>query len=250
MQITGRTILITGGTAGIGLGLAQRLHALRNTVVVAGRRKQLLDEIVERHPGMAAVELDVADPVSVQAAFADVTTRFPQVDVLVNNAGIALYEELRTGESLPGALDVVSTNVVGPLRMNSLFVPYFAARGTGTIVNTGSGLGFVPLPASPTYSASKAFVHSYSESLRIQLKNSGIDVVEIVPPAVRTTFGGQENDERSMPLDEFLDEVMTILRDDPSAEQVVVERAKPFVTAQATGTYDGFLQALAGFTTP
>jgi short-subunit dehydrogenase involved in D-alanine esterification of teichoic acids len=247
MKITGRTVLITGGTAGIGLGLAQRLQAEGNTVVVAGRRKALLDQIVQDHPGLAAVELDVTDPVSVRAAFDDVTTRFPDVDVLVNNAGIALYEDLRTGESLDAAIDVITTNLIGPLRMSSLFVPFFATRGGGTVVNVGSGLGFVPLPASPTYSATKAAIHSYSETQRVQLAGSGIDVVEIVPPAVRTEFGGQQDDERAMPLPAFLDEVMTILREEPDVQQVVVDQAKPFRFAEAQGTYGQFLQMLAGF---
>lgn len=247
MKITGRTVLITGGTAGIGLGLAQRLQAEGNTVVVAGRRKALLDQIVQDHPGLAAVELDVADPVSVRAAFDDVTTRFPDVDVLVNNAGIALYEDLRTGESLDAAIDVITTNLIGPLRMSSLFVPFFATRGGGTVVNVGSGLGFVPLPASPTYSATKAAIHSYSETQRVQLAGSGIDVVEIVPPAVRTEFGGQQDDDRAMPLPAFLDRVMAILREEPDVEQVVVDEAKPFRFAEAQGTYGQFLQVLAGF---
>jgi uncharacterized oxidoreductase len=247
MKITGRTVLITGGTAGIGLGLAQRLQAEGNTVVVAGRRKALLDQIVQDHPGLAAVELDVTDPVSVRAAFDDVTTRFPDVDVLVNNAGIALYEDLRTGESLDAAIDVITTNLIGPLRMSSLFVPFFATRGGGTVVNVGSGLGFVPLPASPTYSATKAAIHSYSETQRVQLAGSGIDVVEIVPPAVRTEFGGQQDDDRAMPLPAFLDGVMAILRQEPDVEQVVVDEAKPFRFAEAQGTYGQFLQVLAGF---
>lgn len=247
MKITGRTVLITGGTAGIGLGLAQRLQGEGNTVVVAGRRTALLDQIVQDHPGLAAVELDVADPDSVRAAFDDVTTRFPDVDVLVNNAGIALYEDLRTGESLDAAIDVITTNLIGPLRMSSLFVPFFATRGGGTVVNVGSGLGFVPLPASPTYSATKAAIHSYSETQRVQLAGSGIDVVEIVPPAVRTEFGGQQDDDRAMPLPAFLDGVMAILREDPDVEQVVVDEAKPFRFADAQGTYGRFLQVLAGF---
>ncbi|MFD0481740.1 SDR family oxidoreductase [Kineococcus sp. GCM10028916] len=247
MKITGRTVLITGGTAGIGLGLAQRLQAEGNTVVVAGRRTALLDQIVQDHPGLAAVELDVTDPASVRAAFDDVTTRFPDVDVLVNNAGIALYEDLRTGESLDAAIDVITTNLIGPLRMSSLFVPFFATRGGGTVVNVGSGLGFVPLPASPTYSATKAAIHSYSETQRVQLAGSGIDVVEIVPPAVRTEFGGQQDDDRAMPLPAFLDGVMAILREEPDVEQVVVEEAKPFRFAEAQGTYGQFLQVLAGF---
>jgi uncharacterized oxidoreductase len=247
MQITGRTVLITGGTSGIGLGLAERLRAEGNTVVVAGRRKALLDEIVETRPGLAAVELDVTDPVSVQAAFDEVTTRFPDVDVLVNNAGIALYEDLRTGDGVEAAVDVVATNLVGPLRTTALFVPYFLARGRGTVVTTGSGLGFVPLPASPTYSATKAAIHSFTESLRVQLLGSGIDVVEIVPPAVRTEFGGQQDDERALPLAAFLDGVMTILREQPDVEQVVVAEAEPFRFAEARGTYAGFLAALGGY---
>lgn len=245
MEITGRTVLITGGTAGIGLGLARRLHALGNTVIVAGRRRPLLDEIVEAHPGMASVVLDVTDPASIRAAFDDVTTRFPALDVLFANAGIATPEDLRTGRGLAGAEDTVATNVLGTLRVSNLFVPWFVARGRGTVVTTGSGLAFVPLAGAPSYGASKAFVHSFTQALRVQLSGTGVDVVELVPPAVRTSFYGQQDDQRAVPLETFLDETFAVLRDEPHVEEVLVEAVKPLRFAEVNGNHAALVGLLA-----
>ncbi|MBJ7472283.1 MAG: SDR family NAD(P)-dependent oxidoreductase, partial [Solirubrobacteraceae bacterium] len=156
MNITGNTIFIPGGTSGIGLGLALRFHAAGNTVIIAGRRTELLDQIAAEHPGIEGIHLDVTDPVSIQAAAKDVQARFPATNVLINMAGIMLPEDFHTGAYLETAEAIVTTNLLGPLRLIAAFTEFLAGQDDATIMNVSSGLAFVPLPMTPTYSATKA----------------------------------------------------------------------------------------------
>ncbi|MEV0933625.1 SDR family oxidoreductase [Streptomyces phaeochromogenes] len=246
MKMTGNTILITGGTSGIGLGLALRLHEAGNKVIVAGRRKELLDRITSEHPGIEALVLDVADPASIARAAESVATSHPQLNVLVNNAGIMLPENLLDPASLPVAEDHVTVNLLGTIRMTYAFLPLLEGKNDAVVMNVTSALAFVPLPITPTYNATKAALHSFSESLRVQLTDSDVQVIEVAPPGVRTTLLGQQDDENAMPLDDFLDETLTLLRDRPDAKEIVVERAKFVRHAEANGTYDDVLTMLAG----
>ncbi|WP_055610228.1 SDR family oxidoreductase [Streptomyces phaeochromogenes] len=246
MKMTGNTILITGGTSGIGLGLALRLHEAGNKVIVAGRRKELLDRITSEHPGIEALVLDVADPASIARAAESVATSHPQLNVLVNNAGIMLPENLLDPASLPVAEDHVTVNLLGTIRMTYAFLPLLEGKNDAVVMNVTSALAFVPLPITPTYNATKAALHSFSESLRVQLTDSAVQVIEVAPPGVRTTLLGQQDDENAMPLDDFLDETLTLLRDRPDAREIVVERAKFVRHAEANGTYDDVLTMLAG----
>ncbi|WP_327394290.1 SDR family oxidoreductase [Streptomyces phaeochromogenes] len=246
MKMTGNTILITGGTSGIGLGLALRLHEAGNKVIVAGRRKELLDRITSEHPGIEALVLDVADPASIARAAESVATSHPQLNVLVNNAGIMLPENLLDPASLPVAEDHVTVNLLGTIRMTYAFLPLLEDKKDAVVMNVTSALAFVPLPITPTYNATKAALHSFSESLRVQLTDSAVQVIEVAPPGVRTTLLGQQDDENAMPLDDFLDEALTLLRDRPDAREIVVERAKFVRHAEANGTYDDVLTMLAG----
>ncbi|WP_326762254.1 SDR family oxidoreductase [Streptomyces phaeochromogenes] len=246
MKMTGNTILITGGTSGIGLGLALRLHEAGNKVIVAGRRKELLDRITSEHPGIEALVLDVADPASIARAAESVATSHPQLNVLVNNAGIMLPENLLDPASLPVAEDHVTVNLLGTIRMTYAFLPLLEDKKDAVVMNVTSALAFVPLPITPTYNATKAALHSFSESLRVQLTDSTVQVIEVAPPGVRTTLLGQQDDENAMPLDDFLDETLTLLRDRPDAREIVVERAKFVRHAEANGTYDDVLTMLAG----
>ncbi|MFD9189178.1 SDR family oxidoreductase [Streptomyces phaeochromogenes] len=246
MKMTGNTILITGGTSGIGLGLALRLHEAGNKVIVAGRRKELLDRITSEHPGIEALVLDVADPASIARAAESVATSHPQLNVLVNNAGIMLPENLLDPASLPVAEDHVTVNLLGTIRMTYAFLPLLEDKKDAVVMNVTSALAFVPLPITPTYNATKAALHSFSESLRVQLTDSDVQVIEVAPPGVRTTLLGQQDDENAMPLDDFLDETLTLLRDRPDAREIVVERAKFVRHAEANGTYDDVLTMLAG----
>ncbi len=237
MKTTDNTVLITGGTSGIGLGLARRLHDAGNRVIVAGRRKHLLDAIVAEHPGIESLVLDVADPASIVAAFAEATSRFPDLNVLINNAGIMATEDLRSGRDLQVAEATVATNLLGPIRMVAAFTPWLIGKAGATIVNVTSGLAYVPLPAAPTYSATKAAIHSFTESLRVQLASSGVQVVELAPPAVGTTLLGMDENPHAMPPEEFYSEVMDLLAAEPDAQQVLVERVGRQRFARERGAY-------------
>ncbi|MGW1025732.1 SDR family oxidoreductase [Streptomyces sp. NPDC002577] len=248
MKMTGNTILITGGTSGIGLGLALRLHEAGNKVIVAGRRKEFLDEITAEHPGIDALVLDVADPASIARAAETVAASHPKLNVLVNNAGIMLRENLLDPASLPVAEDHVTVNLLGTIRMTYAFLPLLVGKDDATVMNVTSALAFVPLPITPTYNATKAALHSFSESLRVQLTgaDAGIQVVEVAPPGVRTTLLDQQDDENAMPLDDFLTETLDLLREQPDAKELVVERARFVRDAEANGTYDNVLAMLSG----
>ena len=245
MKTTGNTILITGGTSGIGLGLAQRFQQAGNTVIVAGRRQDRLDRIVAEHQGIEALLLDVQDPESIAAGFADVTSRFPGLNVLINNAGIMLPENLLESDHLAIAEATVSTNLLGPIRMLAAFTPFLVKADNAVIINVSSGLAFVPLPVTPTYNATKAAVHSLTESLRVQLAGTSVQVLELVPPAVQTDLMGQNDSETAMPLEEFLTETMALLQEQPEATQILVERVKPLRFAEASGNYDTMLGLLS-----
>jgi len=245
MKTTGNTVLITGGTSGIGLGLALRFLEAGNKVIVAGRRKELLDQITTDHPGIEAIVLDVTDPTSIADARETVTSTYPELNVLVNNAGIMLPENLLDADSLRVSEDTVTTNLLGPIRMVNAFLPLLVNKDDAVVMNVSSGLAFVPLPITPTYNASKAAIHSFTESLRVQLTGTCVQVIELVPPAVRTTLMGQQDSEQAMPLEDFLSEVMTLLRTRPDAKEVLVENVKPLRYVEANGTYDNVLSMLS-----
>jgi short-subunit dehydrogenase involved in D-alanine esterification of teichoic acids len=247
MKMTGNTILITGGTSGIGLGLALRLHEVGNKVIVAGRRKELLDEITTEHPGIDALVLDVANPDSIARARESVAASHPGLNVLVNNAGIMLRENLLDPADLPVAEDHVTVNLLGTIRMTYAFLPLLAGKDDAVVMNVSSALAFVPYPSTPTYSATKAALHSFSESLRSQLTgaDAGVQVIEMVPPGVRTTLLGQQDNDHAMPLDDFLTQTLDLLREKPDANELVVEGARFIRDAVATGSYDNVLAMIA-----
>lgn len=246
MKTSGNTILITGGTSGIGLGLAQRFHAWGNQVIIAGRRTDLLADIATQHPGIGTVHLDVADPASIAAAFDEVTRRFPELNVLINNAGIMLPENLLDPGHLETAEATVATNLLGPIRMLARFTPFLAGKADAAIINVTSGLAYAPLPATPTYSATKAAMRSFTESLRAQLADTPVQVIDLVPPAVRTTLMNQTDSPHAMPLEDFLTEATDLLATQPDAEQILVERVKRQRFAEANGTYDELFAMLSG----
>lgn len=247
MNSAGNTILVTGGTSGIGLGLALRLHKAGNKVIIAGRREALLDKITAECPGIESIVLDVSDPQSIQRSSKALAIRHPALNVLINNAGIMQWEDLTNQENLSIAEDIVTTNLLGTIRMVYAFTPHLIKQSSATIVNVSSALAFVPLPATPTYSATKAAVHSFTQSLRVQLEDSPIEVIELAPPGVRTALLGQEDDEHAMPLEAFLDEVFQLLNTSPTPSELIVERAKPLRFAEATGSHDEVLKMLAGY---
>ena len=186
MKITGRTILITGGSAGIGLAFAVKFLELGNEVVVTGRRQAVLDEAAARFPKLRTIQSDVADPVQIVALAARVKADFPKLDVLMNNAGMMLSKNLAVPETDITRMTVeMDVNVGGVIRMTSALVNLLTANH-GTVINVSSALAFVPLPSAPIYSATKAAIHSYTQSLRFQLEEVGVEVIELMPPGVKT----------------------------------------------------------------
>jgi short-subunit dehydrogenase involved in D-alanine esterification of teichoic acids len=238
MNTTTDTVFIPGATSGIGLALAQRLQERGATVIIGGRRQELLDELAAAH-GVGTVRIDTTDPASIRDAADEVIRRWPELDAIVLMAGIMVAEDWRSPAFLPTAESIVTTNVLGPIRLIAAFTEHLQSRPAGTIVTVSSGLASVPLRPTPTYNASKAFIHMLSESIRLQFAHTGVTVTEIVPPSVRTALmPGQEDNEHAMPLDEFADEVMDLLERDPGAHEILVERVKFLRFAEARGDYD------------
>ncbi|ALE59104.1 putative oxidoreductase [Paraburkholderia graminis C4D1M] len=247
MKTSGNTILITGSTSGIGLGLAVRFNEAGNRVIVAGRRKALLEQITTDYPGVEAIELDVADAGSIVQASELAAERYPDLNVVINNAGIMLSENVLEPDSLKRAEESVAINLLGTIRMTYAFLPQLVRKNDGIIINVSSALAFVPFPIAMTYSATKAAVHVFTEGLRVQLAGSPVRVIELVPPGVRTTLFGQESDEQAMPLEDFLDETLALLHAEPTPKEIIVERAKFLRTAQATGNYANALEMLSAW---
>jgi uncharacterized oxidoreductase len=246
MNISGNTIFIPGSTSGIGLALAVALQARGNTVIIGGRRADLLDKIVAEHPGLGTVTIDTTDPASITAAAGEVLARHPDLNVLVTMAGIMRIEDWHQPESfLASAESVVTTNVLGPIRLIAAFVEHLRSRPDATIMTVSSGLGFTPLRVTPSYNLSKAAVHMLSESLRLQLADTTVKVTELVPPSVQTDLlPGQAESEFAMPLDEFVAEVMALLETQPEAREVQVERVKFLRYGEARGDYDQVVATL------
>ncbi|MEL0155400.1 SDR family NAD(P)-dependent oxidoreductase [Sphingopyxis sp.] len=245
MKTTGNTILITGGGSGIGLALAQRWHDAGNVVIVTGRNSAKLDAAIEGRANMHALPLDVTDADAIAAFAADVVQRFPDLNVLVNNAGVMMYEALDGERDLSDAEATVVTNLLGPIRLTDALIDHLVARGNGAIVNVTSGLAFVPLPKAPTYSATKAALHSYTQALRVQLAGR-VDVIELAPPAVRTELTpGQSTRDAYMPLDAFADEVMALFAETPTPAEILVRNVLPLRHAEAEGAVAERLAFLA-----
>jgi uncharacterized oxidoreductase len=241
MKMTGNTILITGGASGIGLALAEAFHRLGNKVIVSGRRQQALDAAVAANPGMEAIRGDVGDQAGAAALAREATQRFPALNVVINNAGIMKNETLTEApDYLAIAEETVATNLLGPIRLTAALLPHLLKQPTSAIMTVSSGLAFVTMAVTPTYSATKSAIHAYSVALREQLKDTATEVIEIVPPYVQTTLRGDEqlSDPRAMPLEDFITEVMDILSNQPQAQEIVVERCKPLRFAAENGNWN------------
>jgi len=244
MQMDGNTILITGGGSGIGRGLAQAFHALGNQVIIAGRRQQLLDQTTAANPGMKSLPLDIESAEGIRSFATRLKPEYPALNVVIHNAGIMRPENLKEGK-VRDAEAMIATNLLGPIRLTAELLPVLLAQPSATIMTVSSGLAFVPLAMTPTYCATKAAIHSYTQSLRYQLKGTSVQVLELIPPYVQTELlgAGQANDPQAMPLDEFIAETIRILQSSPDATEICVERVKPLRFAEHTGGYDVFFKS-------
>ena len=242
MQMNGNTILITGGGSGIGRALARAFHALGNQVIIGGRRRQKLDETVAANPGMQSVMLDIEDAGAIRRAAAQLVRDYPDLNAVIHNAGIMRDEDLKSGD-LADAEATLATNLLGPIRLSAALLPHLLTRPRATIMTVSSGLAFVPRAATPTYDATKAAIHAYTQALRYQLRETSVQVLELIPPYVQTELQGerQASDPNAMPLDEFIAETMHILEHAPEATEIIVERVRPLRFAEK-GDYDAFFK--------
>ncbi len=186
MQLQDNTILITGGSSGIGLALATKFLELGNEVIITGRRQEKLDAAKAAHPQLHTYRSDVGDPQAIKDLAQTLRADHPKLNVLINNAGIIAYKNLRSpSRDLEDLTRELTVNVAGKIRMTSAVIDLLTAN-KGTVINVSSGLAYVPLPCAPIYCATKAAIHSYTVSLRFQLADSGVTVVELMPPATET----------------------------------------------------------------
>jgi uncharacterized oxidoreductase len=237
MELKGNTILITGGGSGIGLGLAVEFKKMGNEVIVAGRSQSKLD--AAKAQGLKTMTVDMTKESSIRDFAGKAISEFPNLNVVIHNAGMMVNEKLVNGKSENSkiAADTVATNLLGPMFLTNALLPHFLKQKSATIITVTSGLAYVPLAMTPTYSATKAAIHSYTESLRFQMAGTHVEVKELIPPYVRTSLMGerQAHDQNAMPLEEFIHEVFTILKENPKANEIGVKR----VQAQRTAGFEG-----------
>jgi len=238
MQMTDNTILVTGGGTGIGRGLAESLHQLGNQVIIAGRRLEPLLAVAEASPGIRYLSLDQGDAADIRRFAIELSDKYPELNVIVNNAGIQRVEDLTSPG--PGAAEqTIAINLLGPIRLTAALLQLLLGKPHAAILNVTSGLAFMPSALTPTYCASKAALHSYTQSLRYQLRETPVQVIEIIPPQVQTALQGDRGfDPRGMPLDEYISETMALLQTQPEAEEIIVDRVKGFRFAERDGRFD------------
>ena len=241
MNNTGNTMLITGGGSGIGRGLAEAFHKAGNQVIIAGRRQHALQAVVDANPGMHLRVFDQDSPSAVQALAAEIREHFPKLNVLVNNAGIQRVEDLTSGD-VSDFESTINTNLLGPVRLTAALVQHLVAQPQAAILNVSSVLAMAPAAMMPSYCASKAGIHTYTQCLRYQLRNTPVQVIEVIPPWTQTELQGKRGmNPKAMPLDQYLAETLQLLSTAPNATEVVVDRAKPARFAER-GDFDAFFK--------
>lgn len=245
MKTQGNSILVTGGGSGIGRALAQRWHDLGNQVIVAGRRQDALDETIAGRDAMFGYTLDIDDPWAIEEFAAKLISRHPDLNLLVNNAGIMRYEDLTRRRELADAEETITTNLLGPIRLTNALIDHLGAQEDSAIVNVTSGLAFVPWARSPTYSATKAALHSYTLALRQALRGR-VEVIELAPPAVQTDLTpGQSTREGYLALEDFADEAIRLWQAQPAPAEINVERVQFLRFAERDRKVDEALAMLA-----
>jgi len=247
MQTSGNTILITGGGSGIGRELAHKWHDLGNTVIVAGRTQASLDETAAGHANIHTMIVDVGDADDLARFAKKVVEVHPAINVLVNNAGIMRFEDITEERELGDAEATIATNLLGPIRLIDGLIEHLKAQENAAIINVTSGLAFVPMPRTATYSATKAAMHSYTVSLRAKLEGK-VEVIELAPPAVQTELTpGQSTREDYMPLDEFIEETMLGFTAEETPQEVLTQNVLFLRNAEAEGRFDKALEMTSKF---
>jgi uncharacterized oxidoreductase len=237
MKMHSNTMFITGGGSGIGKGLAEAFHKLGNKVIIAGRREDVLKNTCAANPGMSYTVLDVAKSASMRQVAESVTSEFPALNCVINNAGIQKYVDF-SGKKPPdekAMQEEIDTNLLGTIRGCAAFLPHLRSKEEATIINVSSGLALVPMSIFPVYCATKAAVHSFCMSLRHQLRDTKVKVIELIPPYVATDLGGPQPPRSGaptpMPLSEFIAAAIEELTS--GADEVAVGPAKTFLAAHA-----------------
>ena len=244
MKTNGNTILMTGGGSGIGEALAHRFHDRGDTVIIAGRRQDALDRAAAGRERIHTAVLDVEDDAAVQSFARQIVADFPALNILFNNAGIMRFEDLTGRRDLSDAEATVTTNLLGPIRLTNALIDHLVAQPDAAIVNVTSGLAFVPLVATPTYSATKAAIHSYTVSLRTQLAGK-VEVIELAPPGVQTDLTpGQARRPGYMPLEAFADAVAAQFAQVPTPSEILVDEVQFLRQAEREGRFDETLKTL------
>jgi uncharacterized oxidoreductase len=244
MKTSGNTILMTGGGSGIGAALTHRFHDRGDTVIIAGRRREALEHAAAGRERIHVVTLDVEDPAAVDAFARQIVADFPALNVLFNNAGIMKFEDLTGRRDLADAEATVAINLLGPIRLTNALIDHLSAQADAAIVTVTSGLAYVPLVAAPTYSATKAAIHSYTVSLRTQLAGK-VEVIELAPPGVQTDLTpGQANRPGYMPLEAFADAVAAQFAQQPTPREILVDEVQFLRQAEREGRFDETLKTL------
>jgi uncharacterized oxidoreductase len=219
MNTTKNTILITGGSSGIGLGFAKEFLKLGNKVIICGRREDRLNEVKSQNPGIIIRRCDVSVPEQREVLYLWVIENHPDTNILINNAGVQLNANITETIDLSRIEEEVDTNFIAPIHLSSLFIKHLKTKKEAAIINISSGLAFAPLAFMPVYCATKAALHSVTLSLRHQLKNTSVKVFEIAPPAVDTELGSDRRADKNqshggISVEEFIKEAMVSINDD------------------------------------
>jgi uncharacterized oxidoreductase len=237
MKMCSNTIFVTGGTSGIGKGLAEAFHRLGNQVIISGRREDRLRSVCAANAGMRYFVMDVANLASVRKTAREVIEGFPTLNCVFNNSGVQRRHEFAAGKpgDDPAMLAEIQTNLLGLIRVTSEFLPHLKSQQGATLLNVSSGLAFVPLAVFPVYCATKAAVHSFSLSLRHQLRDSNVKAIELIPPYVATELGGSAQAPagalRQMPLETFIAETIKELEGDD--DEIAIGGAKNLLAASS-----------------
>lgn len=248
MTLENRTILITGGNSGIGRALAEALLAKNNQVIITGRKEESLKAVLAENPTMKGYSLDVTDEAALAAFSTMIIEQHPELDTVILNAGIMEAEDYTADEvKLDVAERTIATNLMAPIRMAAALLPHLQSRPTAALITVTSGLAFVPKATTPVYSATKAAIHSWTQALRHQLRDSSVKLHEIAPPLVATELTpGQSQIAAAMPLQAFTDEVMGILAEETIPDEILVTRVNFQRRAEAEGRYEAAFTTING----